>query len=80
MDTANRDENNWLKVLSQLDTDKIPEGYERPEVIAKKWNRSLKVTKSILKSAYDNNLVNRTRIRLNGNSCFVYQQKTPPSI
>jgi predicted transcriptional regulator len=77
MDTANGANNDWLKVLSQLDTDIIPEGYERPEVIAKKMSRSLKVAKSILKSAHDDGLVKRERVRVNGNSCYVYKTKNP---
>ena len=75
MDTADGNENDWLKILSQLDTDIIPEGYETPEMISKKMKRTLSVTRQRLKQAYDAGLVKRERVRINGNSTYVYQTK-----
>jgi len=77
MDSADGNENNWLKILSRLDTDIIPDGYETPETISKKMRRTLSVTRQRLKQAHDAGLVYRERVRINGNSTYVYKTKNP---
>ena len=75
MDTADGNENDWLKILSQLDTDVIPEGYETCKEISKKMGRTPSVTRYRLKQAFDKGLVKRERVRLDGRSGYVYRIK-----
>ena len=75
MVASNGSESEWLKILSRLDTDSIPEGYETSETICKKMGRTLAVTRVRLKQAYDNGLVERKRIRVNGTATYIYKIK-----
>ena len=75
MASPNGSESDWLKILSRLDTDSIPEGYETSETICKKMGRTLAVTRVRLKQAYDNGLVERKRIRGNGTATYIYKIK-----
>ena len=75
MDSTDGTKDDWLKVLSRLDTDLIPEGYESAETIRKKMGRTLAVTRIRLKQAFDKGLVERKRIRVDGYATYIYKIK-----